>query len=228
MMDKKTFDEMDKGFKGAIQNIIDCVNSEDFNANAAMMGARLVNASKNGKGRVSLEFDAPRVIVDMSGNEGALIIAMQQLIEHFGEECYDADGLNRAYLAGCVFGDAEALQRLNGIVHPAVREDFRCWAEQQHSAYVVFESAILFEAGFETEVDATLAVLAPREMRIQRTMQRDGITREAVEQRISHQMSDEELHAMANRTLVNLRQDYLESDIEQLHKMFLYEAHQSH
>jgi hypothetical protein len=86
MMDKKTFDEMDKGFKGAIQNIIDCVNSEDFNANAAMMGARLVNASKNGKGRVSLEFDAPRVIVDMSGNEGALIIAMQQLIEHFGVE----------------------------------------------------------------------------------------------------------------------------------------------
>lgn len=152
----------------------------------------------------------------------------RQLIEHFGEECYDADGLNRAYLAGCVFGDTEALQRLNGIVHPAVREDFRCWAEQQHSAYVVFESAILFEAGFETEVDATLAVLAPREMRIQRTMQRDGITREAVEQRISHQMSDEELHAMANRTLVNLRQDYLESDIEQLHKMFLYEAHQSH
>jgi hypothetical protein len=84
MMDKKEFEIMDENFKGAIQNIRDCVNSEDFNANAAMMGARLVNASKNGKGRVSLEFDAPRVIVDMSGNEGALIIAMQQLIEHFG------------------------------------------------------------------------------------------------------------------------------------------------
>jgi hypothetical protein len=86
MMDKKEFEIMDENFKGAIQNIRDCVNSEDFNANAAMMGARLVNASKNGKGRVSLEFDAPRVIVDMSGNEGALIIAMQQLIEHFGVE----------------------------------------------------------------------------------------------------------------------------------------------
>lgn len=83
-MDKKMFDEMDKGFKGAIQNIRDCMNSEDFNAISAMMGARLVNASKNGKGRVSLEFDAPRIVVEVSGNEGALIIAMQQLIEHFG------------------------------------------------------------------------------------------------------------------------------------------------
>lgn len=152
----------------------------------------------------------------------------QQLIACFGVECYDAEGLNRAYLARCVFGDAEALQRLNAIVHPAVREDFRHWAESQSSAYVVLESAILFEAGFETEVDSTLAVLAPKEMRIERTIQRDGVTRDAVEQRMAHQMGDEELHAKAHRTLVNLRQDYLESDIEQLHKMFLYEAHQSH
>lgn len=85
-MDKKIFEEMDKGFKGAIQNIRDCVNSEDFNAHTAMMGARLVNASKNGKGRVSMDFDAPRLVVEVSGNEAVLIIAMQQLIEHFGVE----------------------------------------------------------------------------------------------------------------------------------------------
>lgn len=80
------FEEIDKGFKGAIEHIRDCVNSEDFNAQTALMGARLMNASKNGKGRVSLEFDAPRIVVDVSGNEAALIIAMQQLIEHFGVE----------------------------------------------------------------------------------------------------------------------------------------------
>lgn len=152
----------------------------------------------------------------------------QQLIEVFGEECYNAEGLNRPYLARCVFGDKDALQRLNSIVHPAVRADFRRWADEQQSAYVILESAILFEAGFETEVDSTLAVLAPKSMRLERTMQRDGVTREEVEQRMEHQMSDEELHSKARRTLVNLRKDYLESDVEQLHKMFLYEAHQAH
>lgn len=146
------------------------------------------------------------------------------LCAEFGAGCYGTEGLNRAYLASKVFGSEEALARLNAIVHPAVRTDFREWAEQQHGEYVVLESAILFEAGFETEVDTTLAVLAPKEERIRRAMQRDGVEREAVERRMEHQLSDEELHAKAKRCLVNLRMDYLESDVEQLHKMLLYEA----
>lgn len=146
------------------------------------------------------------------------------LCEAFGDECYNAEGLNRAYLASQVFGSEEALARLNAIVHPAVRADFRAWAELQRGEYVVLESAILFEAGFETEVDTTLAVLAPKEERIRRAMQRDGAEREAIERRMEHQMGDEELHAKADKCLVNLRMDYLESDVEQLHKMLLYEA----
>ena len=148
----------------------------------------------------------------------------QALIEAFGEECYNAEGLDRKYLASQVFGRDEALQRLNAIVHPAVREDFRAWAGHQKGSYVVLESAILFEAGFESEVDATLAVLAPLEERLRCTMERDGVEREQVLSRIKHQMSDDELHARADRTIVNLRREYLESDVEQLHKMYCYEA----
>ena len=148
----------------------------------------------------------------------------EALIEAFGEECYDEEGLNRAYLAAQVFGNEEALARLNAIVHPAVRADFRAWAEMQKSTYVVLESAILFEAGFENEVDSTLAVMSPLEERVRRTMERDGATREEVLRRISHQMSDDELHRLSKHTIVNLRMDYLESDVEQLHKRFCYEA----
>lgn len=148
----------------------------------------------------------------------------EQLIAAFGEGCYNAEGLDRTYLAQRVFGDKEALERLNSIVHPAVRADFREWAEAQRASYVVLESAILFEAGFENEVDTTLAVLAPLSERVKRTMERDGADRESVMRRIEHQMSDEELHSRAKRTIVNLRRDYLESDIEQLHKMFIYES----
>lgn len=148
----------------------------------------------------------------------------ESLCAAFGEECYNEDGLNRQYLASKVFGDEQSLIKLNSIVHPAVRADFRSWAEQQSGEYVVLESAILFEAAFETEVDTTLAVLAPVEERVRRAMGRDGAEREAILSRIQHQMSDEELHAKADRCLVNLRMDYLESDVEQLHKIYLYEA----
>jgi dephospho-CoA kinase len=148
----------------------------------------------------------------------------ESLCAAFGEECYKEDGLNRQYLASKVFGDEQSLMKLNSIVHPAVRADFRSWDEQQSGEYVVLESAILFEAAFETEVDTTLAVLAPVEERVRRAMGRDGADREAILNRIQHQMSDEELHARADRCLVNMRMDYLESDVEQLHKIYLYEA----
>jgi dephospho-CoA kinase len=148
----------------------------------------------------------------------------ESLCAAFGEECYNEYGLNRQYLASKVFGDEQSLMKLNSIVHPAVRADFRSWAEQQSGEYVVLESAILFEAAFETEVDTTLAVLAPVEERVRRAMGRDGADREAILNRIQHQMSDEELHARADRCLVNMRMDYLESDVEQLHKIYLYEA----
>lgn len=146
------------------------------------------------------------------------------LVEAFGAECYNEQGLDRAYLAGRVFGDEAELQRLNGIVHPAVKEDFRRWADVQRGAYVVLESAILFESGFDTQVDTTLAVMAPMEERLRRTVERDGVDREAVRRRMEHQLSDDELHARAARTIVNLRMDYLESDVEQLHKIYCYEA----
>ena len=148
----------------------------------------------------------------------------EQLTATFGAECYNAEGLNRAFLASKVFGNEEALQQLNSIVHPAVRADFQAWAEQQQSPYVVLESAILFEAGFESEVDATLAVMAPMPMRLERTMARDGVDKESVMRRMEHQLSDDELHRRASRTIVNINREYLEGDIEQLHKIFVYES----
>ena len=148
----------------------------------------------------------------------------EQLTAAFGAECYNAEGLDRAFLASKVFGNEEALQQLNSIVHPAVRADFQTWAEQQSSPYVVLESAILFEAGFETEVDATLAVMAPMPMRLERTMARDGVDKESVMRRMEHQLNDDELHRRASRTIVNINREYLEGDIEQLHKIFVYES----
>ena len=85
-MDKNLFDQFNREYEDALKKVRHCVNSEGFKLEAAMMVARLMAASKNGKGRVSMDFDAPKCMIDVSGNEGALIIALQQLIEHFGVE----------------------------------------------------------------------------------------------------------------------------------------------
>ena len=146
------------------------------------------------------------------------------LIDNFGAETFTAEGLNRAYLAGMGFNDAEQLCLLNSIVHPAVIEDFEAWAEAQEGNYVVFESAILFEAGLEDRVDVAVAVMAPEALRVERVMARDGHSREQVLARIKNQMSDDERSDRAKYSIVNVDIEELEEDVEQLHRRLSYDA----
>lgn len=155
-------------------------------------------------------------------------VVRAQLIETFGEGVYTAEGLNRAYLAERVFCDKGALLRLNAIVHPAVIRDFEAWAEQQSGDYVLLESAILFESGLGDRVDAVVAVMAPESLRVERAMQRDGATREAVEERIRNQMSDDERAERATYAVVNIDVEELREDIEQLHRRLSYDANAHH
>lgn len=149
----------------------------------------------------------------------------RRLSAEFGDECFAGGVLNRAYLASIVFADPERLHRLDEIVHPAVREDFRRWcSEHEEPDYVVLESAILFDAGFDSEADLTLAVVAPVELRIERACRRDGAERAEIERRIARQLSDDELRDRADYTVANISLDYLRSDVEQLDKIFRYEA----
>lgn len=146
------------------------------------------------------------------------------LIEAFGVECYTDVGLNRAWLAERVFNNEEELCKLNAIVHPAVMGDFAEWAENQECDYVVMESAILLEAGLESHVDVVVAVMAPKELRLQRAMQRDGATEEQIEERMRNQMSDDERTERAKYAIVNIDLEELEEDVEQLHRRLCYDS----
>ena len=146
------------------------------------------------------------------------------LIENFGAETFTAEGLNRAYLAERVFNDKQQLHLLNSLVHPAVIADFEAWAEGQEGHYVLFESAILFEAGLESRVDAVVAVMAPEALRVERVMARDGHSAEQVMARIKNQMSDDERSDKAKYSIVNIDVDELEEDVEQLHRRLSYDS----
>lgn len=148
----------------------------------------------------------------------------EAIVARFGAECYTSEGLNRGYLAERVFGDAAELAALNSLVHPAVMADFEAWAERQEGSYVVLESAILFEAGLEQRVDMAVAVLSPEELRIERTMRRDGTSREQVVARIRRQLSDDERADRAKYAIVNVDLEELREDVEQLHRRLCYDS----
>ncbi|MBE6287883.1 MAG: dephospho-CoA kinase [Mediterranea massiliensis] len=126
------------------------------------------------------------------------------LIALLGEGIYQADTLNKPMLASYLFADAEHARRVNAIIHPRVREDFRAWCQSNRDKKLVaIESAILVESGFVDEVDRVVMVDAPLEVRILRTMQRDNATRQQVEQRVKAQMADEARRKASQTILMN-------------------------
>lgn len=161
-----------------------------------------------------------RAKVLMNGSEDL----REELVAAFGSECYTDSGLNRAWLAERVFSNKEALSRLNSIVHPAVMRDFAAWAEQQEGDYVVMESAILLEAGLESHVDVVVSVMAPKMLRLERAMLRDGATRQQIEERMRNQMSDDERAERSKYAIVNIDLEELEEDVEQLHRRLSYDS----
>lgn len=156
-------------------------------------------------------------IYDSDSNAKALMAdTLRPAIEElFGSQAYTNGQLNRAYIASKVFVDASLLSQLNHIVHPAVACDFEHWCKQQRTPIVALESAILFECGFDKLMDVTIFVDAPLEIRIQRTMARDGRTRKEVEDRIANQSND--ALTKADFVIIN---DTIENLNKQLQKIY--------
>jgi len=118
----------------------------------------------------------------------------RQLMAEFGNEIYDESGqLDRKRLANLVFKNPQLLSKLNEIVHPIVEQDFLEWQKKYARKKNLFiESAILFESGFDKLTDKIIVVTAPENVRIQRVVERDGVTHEQVRARIANQMSEAE------------------------------------
>ena len=110
-----------------------------------------------------------------------------------GSDAYDAEGLyNKKNVAEKVFSDPSQLQQLNNLIHPAVREDFELWVQQQPSPFVFKETALLFELGLEKECYRTILVTAEDNLRIKRVMDRDGKTYRQIKSVMEQQMSEKD------------------------------------
>jgi len=117
----------------------------------------------------------------------------KKLMDMFGKDIYSDQGLNRSALGKIVFGKPELLTKLNTIVHPLVMEDFNSWVLNRYPKKMLFiESAILYESGFNKLVDKVILITADESIRIERVVNRDGVTPEHVRARMANQFPDKE------------------------------------
>ena len=147
----------------------------------------------------------------------------KNILKAFGSEVLsDSGSVDKKKLASLVFNDKAKLEKLNSIVHPAVNEHFIDWQKKYSSQkYILKEAAILFESGAYKFMDKVIAVIAPLELKINRAMQRDKITREQVMQRMGNQMKEEEIIKRSQFIINNDEQQLLIPQIISLHKQLM-------
>jgi dephospho-CoA kinase len=118
--------------------------------------------------------------------------------------------LDKAAMSRFLLASESNQQAMNAIVHPAVFRDF------EQSGMQWMESAILFESGADTLVNKVVVVTAPQEVRIQRVIERDGITREKALQWMARQWSQADVMARADYIIVNDGVTDIDKQIESL------------
>lgn len=134
-----------------------------------------------------------------------------------GKVLQDDGSLDRSKIASLVFNDEQLLSALNQIVHPAVASDFEEFKKQNSQQPLVFkEAAILFESGSYKDCDATILITAPLNVRIDRVVKRDGISKEAVLQRMKNQLTDEEKQKLATFTVENMELNHAFKSIDEI------------
>lgn len=142
----------------------------------------------------------------------------QQIQKIFGATAYRNGQLDRKYVADIVFKKPDKLQLLNALVHPATINDAQKWMQRQRTSYAIKEAALIFESGAQQQLDYVIGVYAPTPLRIQRTMQRDGITEEEVIARINKQLDENSKMQLCDFVIVNDEEQLLIPQVVEVHK----------
>lgn len=134
---------------------------------------------------------------------------LAEVIEAFGDHLLDDEGhLDRQALADIVFNDDDARDRLNDIVHPAVRaeakqqRDAAIAADPDH-AIIIQDIPLLVETGQADKFDGVIVVLTDQETRLQRLVETRGMDAEDARARIAAQATDEQRRAVADWVIEN-------------------------
>lgn len=144
------------------------------------------------------------------------------VVEHFGEEILYPDGrINRQKLADIIFRDAEKRLKINQLTHPIVLEEVKKEIESRRKSgtteYLVVETALMIESGYDFICDEVWYVYAPKELRRLRLKESRGYSDEKSDSIMANQKKDEEFRAKYCKVIENTSdRQYLEKQVDAL------------
>lgn len=142
--------------------------------------------------------------------------------ELLGKSAYHTNGKpNKKHIAEKIFNDPLLREKINAIVHPAVKMAAERFFELQKASgapYAIQESALLIETGIYRRCDIVILVTAPHIIKINRLIKRDGISVEDIEKRMSSQMTDKEKSKFAHHIINNDGKHELIQQVIKIHE----------
>ncbi|MDO6759110.1 dephospho-CoA kinase [Tamlana sp. 2_MG-2023] len=182
-----------------------------------------IGSGKTTVAKMFNEVGIPVYIADVEAKKlmNASSVVKQELIELFGENAYLKEGLNKPFIANIIFNDKSYLQKMNAIVHPRVAEHFEAWVLEQRSAYVIKEVAILFENGGDKACDYVISVTAPKSIRMERVLKRDGTTKEKIEAIMNNQWTDAKKVTLSDFVVFNTVLEETKRQVLNIHEEIL-------
>ena len=148
-----------------------------------------------------------------------IIYSIKQL---FGEDIYNDQNLNSELVSKIVFNDKEKLKSLNSIIHPEVAKDFDSFClKNKDEKYIVKEAAIIFETKTENLFDKIVYVRAPKEIRIDRVMLRDNVSKGDVLNRIRNQIAEHLIIDKCDYIIDNIDLNDLEKKVTEINNSII-------
>lgn len=169
-----------------------------------------IGSGKSTVGKILSEYGFLHIDADRVGH---LVVepgmpANIKIKEIFGKEYFDDLGnLNRKKLGSYVFSNKEALQKLNDITHPAIKDyivkQIEYIQKTQPNKHIIVEAALLFEAGMQKLVDKVIVVIAEDSKRLSRVVARDNLAEDLIKDRMKNQIDQEIKKQLADYVIEN-------------------------
>jgi dephospho-CoA kinase len=146
----------------------------------------------------------------------------ESLIMLMGSDIYTGKFLNRSKMSVLIFNNKSLLEEVNQIIHPKVAEHFQWWCKSNTDyAYVIQESALLFESKAYLMFDRYVTVTSPEEVRIQRIISRKDMSLEKIRAIMQSQLQEQEKIVRSHHVVVNDGMTPVLPQVLQLHASFL-------
>ncbi len=191
-----------------------------------MMIVGLTGGIGSGKTTVSEVFRELGIPVYDSDLEAKQLMVSSQkvkksIIALLGKKAYHGKKLDKTYISNKIFTNETLLKKLNAIVHPAVKKDFLAWMKKQDSPYVIQETALIFENKSQDFYDKVILVTAPRDLRVNRVMKRDGSFKQDVLARIENQLDDSNKISLSDYVIENIELSKMLTEVKRVHVALL-------